>query len=207
MEEENNFSIEASWPEQGDKLFAVNKYLWLNAYIKQHPDINWALYIFGYKQAADILVDYLENNDMDANTLVFPVVFLYRQYLELQLKQIIRDGNALLDRGLDFPKTHKLNELWGQCKGIILEVYPENSEQDLNDLEIVEQCILEFSDKDPSSMAFRYPTDKSDQSSLPDNLRYIDLQNLAKVVDKINSLLVGIGTGISEYLNDKYCYS
>ena len=206
MEDENNFLVETSWPEQNDKLFTVNKYLWLNAYIEQHPDVNWTLYIYGYKQAGDILVGYLEDNDLDTNILIFPIVFLYRQYLELHLKQIIRDGNVLLHYTSDFPKIHDLSELWNNCKRIIEEVYPDNSEQYAKDLGVVERCILEFSDRDPNSIAFRYPTDKSNKPSLSDDLRYIDLHNLAKVVDKIYSLLLGAGDGISEYLNDEYSY-
>lgn len=194
-EEINSLSdIEASWPEKDDKLFTVNNYMWLNAYLEQHLDVNWTLYIYGYKQAGDILVDYLENNEMDANLLVFPIVYLYRQYLELHLKQIIRDGKMFLEHTPDFPTHHRLRKLWKECKEIIEEIYLD--EQYANELETVGRCILEFSNKDPNSTAFRYPVDTSNKPSFPDDLRYIDLKNLAKVMDKIYSFFSGFGDSI-----------
>ena len=88
----------------------------------QDPDINWTTYIYGYKQAGDILVHYLKTAAMHKNLLVFPIVFLYRQCLELYLKRIIRDGNALLDDKPNFPKKHDLKMLWAVCKTIIEKV-------------------------------------------------------------------------------------
>lgn len=196
--------VETSWPEKGDQLFTVDEYLGRNAYLK-HFDNNWFLYISGYKQAGDILVDYLGDSSIDTNLLVFPIIFLYRQYLELHIKQILRYGNALFDRSPDFPKTHDLSKLWIECRKIIKEVDSEDSLGE--DLEIVGNCIAEFSTKDPTSMAFRYPTDTSNKRALREDLEFIDLRNLAEVIDKISSFLDVVTDGILVGLDEKAsCY-
>jgi hypothetical protein len=51
-------------------------------------------------------------------------------------------------------------------------------------------------------MAFRYPTDKHGNRSLPD-LRHINLRNLSDVIDRIASLLDGASMGLSYYLEQK----
>src|SRR5260370_29182350 len=93
------------------------------------------------------------------DSLVFPIVFMYRHYLELRLKQIIRDGNLFLGNPSIFPKHHQIDRLWRECKVILKQVEPKVLDQDL---EAVEERILEFSTNDPGSMAFRYPIDKDD---------------------------------------------
>ena len=42
---------------------------------------------------------------------IYPIYNLYRQYLELRLKQIIREGGALLDEDPGFPRHHRINDL------------------------------------------------------------------------------------------------
>ncbi|GAC19580.1 hypothetical protein [Paraglaciecola arctica] len=51
------------------------------------------LYIDGYRQAADTLAHKVVESSRDQDILVYPIVFLFRQYIELQLKRIIRESN------------------------------------------------------------------------------------------------------------------
>jgi hypothetical protein len=161
------------------------------------PD-GWSLYADAYKRAGDLLVKHIKEKHKDQNLLIYPVVFLYRQYIELRLKGLIRDGNQLLDIPEEFQKHHRIDELWKQCRRLLERVYDGPSD----DLEAVEDCILQFSEEDSTSMAFRYPTDKNDNPSLP-NLTVINLRNLAEVIARIGSLLDGASIGISEYLYKK----
>lgn len=49
---------------------------------------NWGMYTIGYKEAGDLLLQYALNVGRQ-NVLVYPIIFLYRHYIELQLKEII----------------------------------------------------------------------------------------------------------------------
>jgi len=192
------FDNDIPWPRKGDQLFKVDDDWWHNACLNYLHD-GWILYADAYKCAGDLLVERNKGNQKDKDLLIYPVVFLYRQYIELRLKQIIRDGNQLLDIPEKFPKHHRIDELWKQCRKILEEEGPRSPS---SDLEAVEECILQFSEKDPTSMAFRYPTDKNGNPSLP-GLRIVNLRNLADVITRIGSLLDSASDGISECLYKK----
>lgn len=186
------------WPRKGDELFKSDEDWWHNACLN-YLDDNWGLYEHGYKRAGDLLVEHIKDVRLEQDSLVFPIVFLYRQYIELKLKELIRSGNQLLDTPEDFPKHHKLDQLWKQCRRILEKVEPVCPKQDLD---AVEECIQQFSEKDPTSMAFRYPTGKDDKPSLP-GLRHINLRNLSEVVARIAGLLTGASDCIAAYLDIK----
>lgn len=74
----------------------------------------WSLYADGYKEAADALVERVEKRAGSQDTLVYPILFLYRQYFELQLKLSIRTVRRFLDEGHTFPQGHRLERLWSE---------------------------------------------------------------------------------------------
>src|SRR5438552_4050794 len=71
---------------------------------------NWIQYMGGYEQAAEILLEHATGNEADR--LVFSIIFLYRQNIELQLKFIIQLGNRLLPQPYEkWNQTHDLMSL------------------------------------------------------------------------------------------------
>jgi len=91
---------------------------------RTNADIGWMLnkapfYNEGYKTAArELTVNYGDRHTNEKDTLVFPIVFLYRQYLELTLKDIIRElyrklGYNINDKILS---QHKLFESPRVCE-------------------------------------------------------------------------------------------
>ena len=65
------------WLQQGDQLFIAGEYWWHNACLNYMPD-DWHLYTIGYKQAADALVENCAMTHRHLDSLVFPIVFLYK---------------------------------------------------------------------------------------------------------------------------------
>lgn len=98
--------------------------------INRHYD-NWEMYAAGYKLAGDILVQHIIDKRVDRDTLVFPIVFNYRQYLELRCKEIILMGRILADEKAEFPPTHNLHALWTLSRSIIADGEPSADESDL----------------------------------------------------------------------------
>lgn len=191
--------VKDNWPRKGEQLFTSDSDWWHNAclnYLKDH----WNSYADGYKKAADLLVKHVDNTHSNQDILVYPVVFLYRQHIELRLKILIRDGNQLLDIPEKFPLHHRIDDLWKQCRIILEKVWPTDSAEEL---EAIEECINQFSEKDPSSMAFRYPTDKDGSPLLP-GISHINLRNLAEIITRISSFLDCASMGISEDLSLKH---
>lgn len=186
------------WPTEGDRLFRSAADWWHSACLNWSHD-EWDLYAQGYKLAADVLVQHVVAEQTDQDALVYPIAFLYRQYLELSLKELIRLGSQLLGTPDDLPHHHDLRELWRECRRIMEQVWPRGPS---DDLDAVEERINEFTSTDPASTGFRYPTDKSGSASLPE-LRHVNLRNLSDVMAGVHSLLDGAITGISEYLDAK----
>lgn len=159
----------------------------------------WSLYASGYKEAADALVTKVEERSTNQDTFVYPVLFLYRQYLELQLKMMVRVLRHLQDIGQDFPKGHKIDVLWNEAERLLRQTYPDEST-----VELVEtgRLIHEFAHVDPLSTAFRYPVDKDGNPSLP-GIKYINLRNVREVMAKIAMLLDGAYSMAYEHLQYK----
>jgi hypothetical protein len=176
---------EPTWPEKGDKLFSSGDDWWNNACLNYNID-DWELYIGGYKKAGEILVDYINNKHCDQDFLVFPIVFVYRQYLELRLKKLIIDCGRLFDEQQDFPKVHELDKLWVDCKRLLRKLKPK---PELKYLEAVDESIKQFCELDSRSEAFRYPVNTKGDKSLPADLKYINVRNLAEVMDKLSNFL------------------
>jgi hypothetical protein len=189
------------FPEIGDQLFITKEYSHYNAQINytQSDDALYR-YVLGYKEAGDRLVQSLIENNRHIDLVIFPTVFLYRQYLELRLKQLLVEGNRLLDKSFTLPKQHRLDTLWQECKSVLKQIEPNIPN---GELRAIEACIVEFSTIDPLSMAFRYHVDTHNNPSLPPNLRYINIHNLAQVMAKIHSFLDAAYMTISVAIDQK----
>jgi hypothetical protein len=145
----------------------------------------------GFKIAADKLVDIAVKEPRCADYLVYSVGYLYRMYIELRLKVIIKSANDTSRTG------HNLEKLWEEAKLIM-----KTSSQWFDDQEIeaVEEKIQEFCKIDPFSDAFRYSKNKNGKTTL-ENIRTVDLKQLRQVIDAISTPLEGSQTAIYEDRN------
>lgn len=194
----NKLLTPLSLPTEEDKLFTTAEDYWNNARVN-FPHDRWALYVVGYKDAADILVSQVETHGRYHDTLVYPIIFLYRQYLELAIKDLIHQARKLLGIREPFPRTHRINELWNICNALLQEISPGDSDVERKH---IGRLIDEFCDADPISMAFRYPEDREGRPSLL-GIAHINLQNVKEVIAKIAIILDGADAQIDHYLSIK----
>lgn len=185
-------------PSPSDQLFSSQEDWWNNACMNWSSS-GWSLYASGYKEAADALVERVEERSTNQDTFVYPVLFLYRQYLELQLKVMVRTLRHLQDIGRDFPTGHKIDGLWTEANKLLRQAFPNESKAELVE---TGRLIREFAKVDPLSTAFRYPVDNEGNPSLP-GIRYINLRNVRDVMAKISMLLEGAYTMAYEHLQYK----
>ena len=162
---------------------------------------NWDIYAMGYKRAGDILVQYVADNNWDHDFLVYPIAFLYRQYLELRLKELIFVSSRLLDQDARILKTHNLVSLWRQARPNIEAVWPDSETK--GQLNAVEDRLKELCDIDSGSYAFRYPEDGKGTTTLT-GMVHINLKQLRDVIQGISHILDGSSIGMGEYLNAKH---
>ena len=151
-----------------------------------NADIGWMhnkspFYNDGYKTAArELSTDYEKRDVREKDTLVFPIIFLYRQYIELTLKDLIRE----IDLKLKFERTdrilshHALLPLWDEA----LKQYKEHIK--VNNISLVftpplaneRKIVNQLNQIDEGSFSFRYATDKLGNESL-NNIDYISVNN------------------------------
>jgi len=184
-----------NWPDKKRSLFSERKDWWNLARLEIGNDAEgFAIYSKGYKDAADRLVEYTQKDKTSLNFLVFPILFLYRHYLELALKEIIIAANRYLEEHNSI-KSHNLIQLWERVKGLISDANLDISSDDVN---TVENQIFQFDNLDKSSMTFRYPVDK--QGGVFENLSdYINIQNVKEIVDGLHSWCFGLVCVLGEY--------
>lgn len=210
------------YPKNGDSLFRENVGGYYNVdldpYISLGPlGDNWYKYISGYKDAADILVDKITDKRSSLDFLAFPAIFLYRHFIELSLKLIIRYGYELYDIQNDYETIHPLEDLWKDCRSIIERNWPKEY---YDILDATENIIKEFSKIDPSSYESRYPEKKTikkkkrnannkilridrDRSLTMEGASKINFENMKELMEKIYNFLGDMGDGISVQLSEK----
>jgi hypothetical protein len=160
----------------------------------------WHAYATGYKIAADLVAAHVETRGRGQDLVVYPAMFLYRQYLELAIKGltlILRRLADSCDEGT--PTTHDIAKLWQRCRAMLSQIAEGDSEDELRH---VDRLIGEFCQHDPKSQAFRYPEDKEGRATLAD-LRWIDLLKVRSVMDKLGGLLDAIHLEVGLRLNAK----
>lgn len=171
--------------------------------------LNWShdpleIYTIGYKEAADKLVNKVFEERHMQDFLIYPICFLYRQYIELRLKEIIRSGRTLIEEGTGFPQHHKISSLYQTAKEIIKKVF--SGEGESPDLSFVDHVISEYSQIDPESYSFRYPFNKSGENLL-EGITHINLRHLSENIERFGEMVDNISFAISVYLDHKREFS
>lgn len=175
----------------------------VNAQLEVHGD--WYPYVTGYKDAADKVVEAAINDFSD--NLVYPIMFLYRHYLEIMIKQLLWEfrslhfylrkyhGNLDYSAGVlkenDHIMRHNLMSIWKELRDLMEESW--SNEEDLSFLADVERQISEFHDIDRSSFAFRYPVDKENNPifQIDQEIRMVNVVQVKRVVDAITTRFGG----------------
>lgn len=205
------YRITVEWPEKpfevtrpqeptvGAPVFTTEGEDWrLNAsmsYVSQ--EWKWDWYADGYKKAGDLLVAFVSETGMDQDILVFPVVYTYRHYLELRIKELLIMSSYLLDQEFQVPTHHDLAGLWSAALPKLAAI-----DGSIN-WDGVTYVIGEFNKIDIRSFAFRYPVAKDGATPSLSGLNGINLGVVRDRIAEVAWMLDGISMGITESLGQK----
>ena len=150
----------------------------------------------GYRRSADALVDRALEDWREADFLIYPILFLYRHALELNLKYIINVYGHHV--GVDpVWNTHKFTELWPR----FLEVLdrfgtddPDRADQHVGGV------IAQFGNVDPGSFSHRYPRDNKG-NPIPLVQDRMHLETLKDVMTGVFGYFTGTDGYLSELAN------
>jgi len=170
-----------NFPSASDRLFIEETDSINGAWI-QNPADKFFLYSEGYKQGAEALYEKYLNDEFYKQWLVYPLIFNYRQYIELRLKELITMGYKYLNMDTDFRDIHDLKKLWDTYRADIL---PRIHEVDADTISNVDRIISEFNNIDPGSFSFRYPVTRGPNRLPTLTMRTIDITNFKETIDKL----------------------
>jgi hypothetical protein len=177
--------------EDGDRLFNTDGPWQL------HTELAWSFigdyrYVDGFQRAAEVLSAHVEVHRSDVDALTMPILFCYRQWMELRLKDLWNLGAALDDEGASPLRTHDLRVLWRHVRPQVEKQWPDG---DRNELDRLESVIHELADMDgPTGTGFRYAKNAVGEASLPRELT-INLGNVHTVMGRVARVLDGATEG------------
>lgn len=175
---------------------------------KTNADVGWmnnrsVFYSHGYRAAAEKLIkDYGSLSLPERDSMVFPVIFLYRHYLEIEIKDLIYrieyfSGNEKLEI-----THHRLLNIWDildkKYDELLTNISPKYnfcSDKDRNSIRVL---IKEFNNIDELSFSFRYPKDKKGNKSIK-GINYISLDNFKTEINKVINVIDKINETVCHY--------
>ena len=184
----------------GQQLFIAGED-WQNNAMLGRTHFPADIYAAGYKDAADALVEALAERKASLDSVVYPLVFLYRQALELNLKLILPLARRMAGAEAVADHHHGLMPLWSALRQHLEQLDPRVEDKELP---AIEDLIRQLDHVDPGSFAFRYPKTKKGEVSLPE-LRQINVRHLSEVMDSVFMLLGGIYSWLEEMDQNNSC--
>lgn len=142
-------------------------------------------------------------------TLIYPICFLYRHYMELQMKEMLFMWRRYFGQSVRAVETHDLGKLWESCRNILASVdrdiidgLPEERRFEYtSSLNSLGDKIKKFAQWDPTSQSFRYPIDRRGRITNIDP-KEIPISELKELIDDIQRKLEAIAIYISEYMEE-----
>lgn len=187
---EDILNQEIRWPCHGDDPFAPSLE-YSSVTIPEHEWIRPFMIVKGYEEAAGHLVDKALETRHERESLIFPILFLYRHYIEIQLKYFISTYGRHANIEPNWT-THDLVVLWREFEKI-LDVFQAD---DVSTESIVRRIVAQFAKMDPQSFSYRYPCDR-DGNLVPIRNNVLDLKTLKDVMNGV----VGYFEGCDSYFH------
>ena len=181
-------------------LFKIDRDAHNNACLNFLADMSYG-YIKGYLRAGDILADHVDEHARDQDTLIYPIIFCYRHHLELRMKEIIKSGRELLDGSGDYDDGHRLAVLWGCCRRIMFQIWPDQVVPE--EVSLIDHFISDLDKVDTGSYSFRYweSTKKSGRTPNLEGIKHINIRHFRECVKSMTDFLSGVAMGIDAYLD------
>ncbi len=208
-------SSPSDYPNSKDKLFVDCQELWpLNACIHKFDGID--AYAIGYLNAAKLLARIVIYSQSRMDTLVYPIIYLYRHYLEIRLKDLIRQGANITGTPTDerleeiLNGSHHLMKLWNNFKPFFIKVSGGNGDFD-NVKKGMESYINQIHAIDPASFTFRYDRAKHSTEHNLEKHERINLFHFCQNMEKLTRLIEGTNNEFSATLDcvndmlEEYC--
>jgi len=153
--------------------------------------------IIAFKEGGDELVDFVVRGEKYSwyEAFLRPIGFLYRHYLELELKYWLKElEERPLDQVEKLLKQHNLRKLWLTLKPQIDPFCGDEVQEILSE---VEEVILTFDKYDPNGQEFRYTRTTKDTATLRNLPSEIDVREIKHLIGRVSFFFDGLGGVVS----------
>jgi hypothetical protein len=143
----------------------------------------------GFRSAAVLLLEQAaaEHQWNDRDPLIWPALYSFRHYVELELKYLIREFPEL---GLGVPAvTHRLRKLWPLVADGFARCF---GNEDREPFDVLERAIAMLEALDPAGDGFRYATTRVGESSMIEDV-YLDPLALLRLIGEVEEVLGAAG--------------
>jgi len=184
------------------KIFTRGKNFHLNACVGDnggpHTFFHYAL---GYYEAAKQVAENIMIDDYHVDTKVYPLLFLYRQYVELIIKHLLITSSKLANKDIINIKGHEIDKKWR----LLIHELDENSnlKAHIENQSFIEELIMEISSIDNNGETFRYPLDLQGREHLK-NVNIINIENVHSAMTLIYKYFEKIDLEIDMINDYKY---
>jgi hypothetical protein len=186
-------------PRATDILFGASSEDWpLNACIQHWGEVNYA-YKAGFRRAALQLTERMCEQPVDQDSVVYPIVYLYRHHIELMLKDIFRLATDLLEISISGNQEkhlgrHDLAKLWGMIRPMLDPVCTLAGADSLPsaDLDGIDAYMRQLNVHDPKGESFRYARSHDKTRTLAADLVHINIRSFAIHMEKLADYLDGL---------------
>ncbi len=186
------------WPDETTQIFKETDRLFALSCQPTLP-AQWSLFAEGYHEAAEQLYTSWHASGGYPDSVVFPMVFLYRHYVELRIKELIQRAVLLLALPSEWPAVHGLVKLWDFLRPLLEQIWPTPPSREIIN---ATRLIQELAALDNKSMVFRYPSDKEGVSTTK-RIELLDVNNFFQAMRQLAAFLDGVSMQISVYLDDQ----
>lgn len=142
-------------------------------------------YADSFREAADLLIAQTLQGAANQESALYPIVYLYRQYLELSIKDSLQMTRLLLDDRRAVLPHHRVVELWQELNEFLVKILPGDAQPGLVQ---TARLVREFIQHDTSATVFRHPVDVKGRPLFV-HAAIIDLANLRDVMGKVDGIL------------------
>lgn len=164
----------------------------------RHPQAAMEACCVGFRRQVEIGLAHIFTNERDLDTLIFPLLFTWRQYVELRLKLACLTMANLEDEIGQIHKTHDLRWLWARAKRQLLALFPDEPTDGFDQLEA---HVDDLAKVDSGSYAFRYAVAVDGNFALPGHVAHIGYVELAATIEASCHLLEGIACHLDSALD------
>lgn len=156
----------------------------------------------GFRVAANQLAAKLDRGGSEPDVVFFPFAYLWRHYLELELKALLLvTVEYFREGGVPAKPHHRIVDYWDALLPFVRQLaeYEGNEES----LDAVDRVIREVARYDPDSFAFRYPSSSRGAPTMKGLPRVVSLRALHGAMERVATFLESVHAEFWEHVNNR----